>query len=619
MRMENKIDYSDLNFTPKLIAPMITEGTNTDLNCTQSDFTQTPPQPPPKPMKIDDSNIETSSISKKTAFEYFVNKMSAETPKSVIETKILRPNIYETFSDDSTSTEKYTKFDDVKKTFESFIPPTPTIHEVSPPILRPNTPLTPSNLSEELLKMNIQPGPPPEMGYMPKSEGNNRENVADKIKKLKESQNDVYEVPQGGIRVLPHFESTKQTSSFSSEKKESSSFSSSTSIYRQSADLSHLDNKNEQIRSASPRPSMEGIAMDKLWSMPKSFESPKTPETSDAKVHQVFPVTSQNQEVSFETVKKQSIMETKKMFEEKIKENVVLPYEKALKAPAMLKQIFSPERPKSTTEFDIQLEPGSPPEMCFAAKPERRQSYVEQIEKQLEKDLEHGPTHVLPGSVRTMPPPLPPRDAQNEAPIIPRRAPIIKPIETYETAKPPKMPPIVTPTRFIGESDYESDFDSKMSSKWKPSESENDEPKYRKVQPPTMFQLRPKSTDPIPLAPSQFESVSHVKSVSGYMADTDEPIRHNYMNFTNQSTNSSSTQNFSSSFSETHTYNSQEHSSIQPISPAKHYRHHAQKFDKKDESTPQYAKVRHESCFLNVFFCFRLHFSFFFLVFSFFQ
>lgn len=596
MRMENKIDYSDLNFVPKSITPMITEGTmydislttsgtNTDLNSTQNDFTQTPPQPPPKPIKIDDSNIETSSISKKTAFDYFVNKMSAETPKAVIETKILRPNIYETFTDDSVSTEKYTKFDDVKKTFESFIPPTPTIHEVSPPILRPNTPLTPSNLSDELLKMNIQPGPPPEMGYMPKSEANNRENVADKIKKLKESQNDVYEVPQGGIRVLPHFASTKQTSSFSSEKKESSSFSSSTSIYRQSADLSHIDNKSEIIRSASPRPSMEGIAMDKLWSTPKSFDLPKTPEASESKTYQEFPVTSQYKEESFETVKKQSIMETKKMFEERIKENVVLPYEKALKAPAMIQRIILPERPKSTTEFDIKLEPGSPPEMCFAAKPERRQSYVEKIEQQLEKDLEHGPTHVLPGSVRTMPPPLPPRDAKNDAPIIPKRVPI------YEPAKPPKMPPIVTPTKFIGESDYESDFDSKMSAKWKPSESENDEPKYRKVQPPTMFQQRPKSTDPIPLAPSQFEAVSHLKSVSGYMADTDEPIRHNYLNFTNQSS-SSSTQNFSSSFSETHTYNSSNQPTIQPISPVKHYRHHAQKFDKKDESTPQYAKVR---------------------------
>lgn len=86
-----------------------------------------------------------------------------------------------------------------------------------------------------------------------------------------------------------------------------------------------------------------------------------------------------------------------------------------LKAPALVKHampVFTPH----TNEYEsakrdslrepIYLQPGEPPEICYAPRTmgERKVSIVEKIEKSLERDLERGPSKVLPHSVRTMPP-----------------------------------------------------------------------------------------------------------------------------------------------------------------------------------------------------------------------
>lgn len=88
-----------------------------------------------------------------------------------------------------------------------------------------------------------------------------------------------------------------------------------------------------------------------------------------------------------------------------------------LKAPALVKHVTPIIKPyengveisakvDSAIQVPINLEPGEPPELCFAPRVsgERRQSLVEKIEKSLEKDLERGPSKVLPHSVRMMPP-----------------------------------------------------------------------------------------------------------------------------------------------------------------------------------------------------------------------
>lgn len=79
-----------------------------------------------------------------------------------------------------------------------------------------------------------------------------------------------------------------------------------------------------------------------------------------------------------------------------------------LKAPSLVKQAtpYLNGHLTSDDEHSLSLQPGEPPQMCFAPRipNEEKQSMVERIEKSLERDLEKGPKKVLPHSVRTMPP-----------------------------------------------------------------------------------------------------------------------------------------------------------------------------------------------------------------------
>lgn len=86
-----------------------------------------------------------------------------------------------------------------------------------------------------------------------------------------------------------------------------------------------------------------------------------------------------------------------------------------LKAPALVKHVTPiiksnengiQSQTENVVDVPVNLQPGEPPELCFAPRMsgERRQSFVEKIEKTLEKELERGPSKVIPHSVRLMPP-----------------------------------------------------------------------------------------------------------------------------------------------------------------------------------------------------------------------
>lgn len=223
-----------------------------------------------------------------------------------------------------------------------------------------------------------------------------------------------------------------------------------------------------------------------------------------------------------------------------------------LKAPQMVRETFPkldslPIRPISVQDItdEIYLEPGPPPEIGYAEAPrERRQSYVEAIEQDLEKNLEKEPSRVLPGSVRTipppreksreksLPPPLPPKKEQYQAPPLPckpikieqpkveppsvpfQRFPDLEPFPYKpgpERPKSTRLPPPPTPSKFIkgkfADSDYESDFEAvRIPAKWKPCQSDTEEPSYRKVKPPKLTHTtRSRSTEPEPLPPTKFD------------------------------------------------------------------------------------------------------------------
>ncbi|CAG5081160.1 Similar to sls: Titin (Drosophila melanogaster) [Cotesia congregata] len=144
----------------------------------------------------------------------------------------------------------------------------------------------------------------------------------------------------------------------------------------------------------------------------------------------------------------------------------------------------APKRPvvqlyHPTSEPEIILEPGPPPEIGYAPPPnENYERKFERFEKTIEMHKKEDA------------PPIPPKDARKTPPPLPAKK--TEPFSCGNFAR----------GQFI-ESDYESDFES--CKKWRPCESESEEKKYRRVQPPTPRQPRPRSTEPGPPPPSSFE------------------------------------------------------------------------------------------------------------------
>ncbi|XP_066595731.1 uncharacterized protein [Prorops nasuta] len=212
-----------------------------------------------------------------------------------------------------------------------------------------------------------------------------------------------------------------------------------------------------------------------------------------------------------------------------------------LKAPSLVKKVEPPKKSienwpclreqLATPEPVIHLEPGPPPEIGFAPSPVVKEKKIERFEKSVEMSLDSQPAKIPPVVTRTTPlpvtpkkredlyippPALPPKDVRLTPPPLPVKT--LPPLEPFPFQPSPviskpstKLPPPPMPTKFVKgcfsqESDYESDFDGRFKSKWRPYESDSEEPRYRKVKAPVAKQpTRPKSTEPEPPPPSSFD------------------------------------------------------------------------------------------------------------------
>lgn len=509
--------------------------------------------------------------------------------------------------------------------------------------------------SELLEGFNLVPEPPPEIGYMPKPEElkKKRPEVSIKAKQLQESFDRTLspiDAPVGGVKIFPTL-SPKVAPMFSTpplsfelEKKEvveepcvrkeihekrdyvssframspSRPWSSSSDVETRShisTDLSEYrchsaaSSHQEILRSTSPRPSADALAMEKSWakkcaessrkswppqeesrfkqewqtpgeeykSSSKEFkkEVEETPEDgirktsmessstterrswsskqeSMEKISKRAPSPPKTQPIIYnaETIKVDHVvnkMEEKSLYEKYTSESDIKKLEKSekfeekyskkwtgsddLKAPGLVRSVEPPKRPviqlyhlTPPTE-QIILEPGPPPEIGYIPAPIVKEKKIEKIEKNLEVSLEHQPAKIPPGGIRTIPPvpkkeeppALPPKDVKMTPPPIPaKQSTPIEPLEPFPFKPSPtsapmkKVPPPPTPTKFVKgsftqESDYESDMDGHMKAKWRPYESDGEEPRYRRVQAPVPKPTRPRSTEPEPLPPSKFE------------------------------------------------------------------------------------------------------------------
>lgn len=166
--------------------------------------------------------------------------------------------------------------------------------------------------------------------------------------------------------------------------------------------------------------------------------------------------------------------------------------DKELKAPSLVKKVepatksFATSHNLMETRVDsIVFEPGSPPEIGYIPPSIAKEKTILEHTTKVEKKVEEPPV-LLPKDVRITPPPVPAKKSVKLSTPVPSK--FIKGM-------------------FNQESDYESDFDSRLKAKWRPYESDSEEPHYRRVKAPVLKQpTRPKSTEPEPLPPSKFET-----------------------------------------------------------------------------------------------------------------
>lgn len=262
--------------------------------------------------KTSESGIQTTSISKQSSLQYFVKKIKEGGEESTV--------VKETIKTEPIKSEVYKKFEDVSKTSESKVFPKPKVTTTSEQMSSEQTKKQIFSIeSTGLDDIQLTPGPPPEICYIPKSESvKTKEEVSEKVKVL-ENQKDLppSEIPRGGIKILPSpkpevppqesksfsqhtessFSQTKQEKLFT-EKTTSSSFS---SRYETSEVINKPQTQTE-FRTFSPKPSTEALGMEKLWTAPKSpdIERPVSVSSYSASEKHIYsrPPTAQSGEYS---------------------------------------------------------------------------------------------------------------------------------------------------------------------------------------------------------------------------------------------------------------------------------------------------------------------------------
>lgn len=154
----------------------------------------------------------------------------------------------------------------------------------------------------------LEPGPPPEIGYIPKDKEappKTREVMAERVKKLESSQRQLspVEIPAGGVKIFPTIVTKHKQDTSESSVQQKYSFKKTTNesaytapniqvsetpkvesipIYRPQADV--------DLRPTSPRPSAEGVSMEKLWTssqkktVEESSHRPSTPNVEKFRV-----------------------------------------------------------------------------------------------------------------------------------------------------------------------------------------------------------------------------------------------------------------------------------------------------------------------------------------------
>lgn len=532
MRLEHKPNFPDLPVTfsqrtqtPTI--PLVSEGTSTSSAFrhevkSQSGSTQTQPEPAfkpqafvPNPVPFPFSDTVDAPVQiaqpepiKKSALDFFENNLKNLPPLQE---------------------EKYTRYEDAMKSSKTYVHKQNEVKDQFQ-----------SKLSEDLTYFNLVPEPPPEMGFMPKAGKTQPERIVEKVKKLEEihQTNDMplsgSALPQQFSRREEKFEKTVSktsvaTSPFLHQKPVSPV--PPARPYTPQINRDQLFSVDPQVtRSTSPLPSKEAVNMEKLWTLKAKSPEPYSVHQQQSFSHEqkssfvaysssqtnvqqsqgslpsaehfvpIQPFASAEQPVQ-EELPKMSIKDTKSFFEQRIKQEEVKSVPD-LKAPSLVKQFAKPMVPL----VPLNMEPGEAPEICYAPKPvyERKQSYVEKVEKSLEQSIDKEPERVPRGGVRILPSRQTPQRSmtpQKSQPA-PPPAPVVPPVPTFAQVLMNAEPtPIKAAEPFVPQFEQ---FQSKEFKSEKFEMKKESSTGYRHVQPPS-FLTGSKPAEPATLPPMQFE------------------------------------------------------------------------------------------------------------------
>lgn len=554
MRMEHKTNFPDLPITfsqrtqtPTI--PHISEGTSTETSFkqevkSQTEGTQTPifkpvvaePQKPAEPFVqsipfpfLDSQPLPSAPAPeplKKSALDFFETNLKNLPPLQE---------------------DKYTRYEDLVKESKTYVHKQNEVKEQFH-----------SKLHEDLSYLNLVPEPPPEMGFMPKVGKVQPEKIVDKVKKLEEIHQ-ASEMPLSGTVFPTSFKKEEKYSK--KEFVQTSTIGTSpfvqpttsplpTRCYTPQPNRDQLFTPDPNMnRAASPRPSNEAVNMEKLWTLkaksPEPFSQHQQQQQQQSFSHETkssfVAYTSSQQTHSHQMIQqesaqpmdcfvpiqpyatepqhqeelpKMSIKDTKSFFEQRIKQEEVKPMHHDLKAPGLVRQFAKPMVPL----IPLDIEPGEAPEICYAPKPvyERKQSYVEKIEKTLEQSLDKEPEKVPRGGVRIIPtrqtpqrsiPPDSPQKFVEPKPVfVQPPPPVVQPSPPVVQPQPVIQPePLVLQETFLPQIQQQhNEFKSETYEFKKESSMFESSAGYRHVEPPKFLQ-RARSTDPAPIPPSHYD------------------------------------------------------------------------------------------------------------------
>lgn len=283
---------------------------------------------------MDGQKFEDDFSVKKNEYEYR-NLGSGDGTKSISTTEefMHKANDQPVFENKSQTSNKY-NFNPSGTSIE--------IEELQKPIVYSNTlnsySSNTSNLNKEIY---LEPGPPPELGYIPKEAAmpQKREPVSERVKKLENCTRELspVEIPAGAVKIFPtiipksskdsqnshlqkkysscvkEYKNTIQRSTSTEEKSHSEIVSSSAVQQSPNIKVSEMERCKSstdynagpiyrppaevELRPLSPRPSAEGVGMEKLWAQKKQTEEsssyirPITPYSNVTGEEKVFKVT----------------------------------------------------------------------------------------------------------------------------------------------------------------------------------------------------------------------------------------------------------------------------------------------------------------------------------------